>query len=296
MEISAQMLILICALFVTGCDGSVPPEKRSSKILGHEALQPKLVNSINEIKGQWDVVSFEGYRPKRLNGSVRAAVADFGDQFVSLRIECNYTGRTGTVQAGRFVLTGRDDMPQTVMSCAPERAARDVRYFSFFKNSPSVEHLGENSLRLQAGKSQLILERPSIRRLAYLPTHAKLQGKWQMMELQRTLPDGGHAGIGLSEISGRIAILADQISFEPCPNYAVTYQLSQDGRLIKRGGTAPATPKDCSALDKPKQAPILPHEPEVLRLLHASPLVEMPEPDQLLLSAGEHSLYLVRVR
>jgi hypothetical protein len=45
--------------------------------------------SIADVLGQWDVVSFEGYKPVRMHGAIRAAIADFDGQSVSLRIECN---------------------------------------------------------------------------------------------------------------------------------------------------------------------------------------------------------------
>ncbi|MFL6725854.1 MAG: hypothetical protein ACJ8FS_04990, partial [Sphingomicrobium sp.] len=59
--------------------------------------------SMADILGQWDVVSFEGYKPARMHGATRAAVADFDEQSVRLRIECNTSSIGGTVRDGRYV-------------------------------------------------------------------------------------------------------------------------------------------------------------------------------------------------
>jgi hypothetical protein len=61
---------------------------------------PVPVQNSAEIAGAWDVASFEGYEPRRLSETNRAAFADFGLAGVGLRIECNYSGRSGTVTGG----------------------------------------------------------------------------------------------------------------------------------------------------------------------------------------------------
>jgi hypothetical protein len=138
-----------------------------------EARTP--VTEFSSIAGQWDVARFEGYEPKRRSGSVRAAFADFGAAGVSLRIECNYSGRSGTLRDGRFVSTPGVGAPQTLIGCDTERQERDNRYFAFFGKNPSIEQEGVDRLRLFAEGSELILERPAIRRLHFVPPLSAIQ-------------------------------------------------------------------------------------------------------------------------
>jgi hypothetical protein len=247
------------------------------------------------IAGAWDVVSFEGYRPARLRGTHRAAYADFGPSGVSLRMECNYTGRGGTVSNGRFIPPREGDGLQTAMSCGPERNARESRYFSFFEKSPTLEHLGADRLRLRAGESELVLERPAVRRLNFLPAPSELEGKWRMLELTRYVPEGGYRGSGLSEVPGRIVISGDRLTYNRCPQYALTFRLTADGRLQKIDGTAPADgARDCRELSGPPPGPEMPGPADVLALLHASPAVERTGEGALLLSSGRLGLLITR--
>ena len=80
------------------------------------------------IEGQWDIVSFRGYAPRRLQGTDRAAVADFRRNSVALRIECNSSGVAGEVRNGRFVSRPGDRI-QTLVGCGPVREARDAALF-----------------------------------------------------------------------------------------------------------------------------------------------------------------------
>ena len=92
--------VLAFALIVSGCTASDgvpgdPPETAASAVP---------VQSSDEILGEWDVVSFEGYEPQqRMEGTVRSTMADFGPDGVRLRIECNWSGTQGNVRDGRFV-------------------------------------------------------------------------------------------------------------------------------------------------------------------------------------------------
>lgn len=253
-----------------------------------EEAEPIAVADAASIAGQWDVASFEGYRPRRLSGTIRASFADFGERGVALRIECNYSGRAGTIHEGRFTASHSNDRAQTAMSCGPEGNARESRFFSFFEQGPTVQRLGPDRLRLRADAAELILERPALRRLEFVPTPAELQGRWRLLEVSRYLPGGGFSGIGLSEVPGRIVISGDHIFYSRCPQYALTFRFSADGKLEKTDGTAPpAAPVDCRALAEPAPGRELPSQWDVFRLLHASPMVEKAGEDALLIS-NEH--------
>ena len=246
------------------------------------------------VAGQWDVVSFEGYRPARLSGTGRAAYADFGAEGVSLRIECNASGRPGTVRDGRFLLGENNNRIQTAMGCGPERGPREVRFFGFFERSPTVETLGPDRLRLRAGDDELVLERPAVRRLANLPSPAELDGAWRMMEVTRYLPEGGVTGVGLSEIPGRLIIAGDRIRFSGCPEQGLRFRYASEGRLVKTGGPAPAAgPLGCTGVSDETDAPLLPSPSQALRLLHADPLVEKTGDGGLFLSTPAYGLLIV---
>jgi hypothetical protein len=115
------------------------------------AEAPAPLADASSTAGQWDVVSFEGYEPQRLSGTRRAAVADFGERGVRLRIECNDSGRLGRVSNGHFVPGDNSMSGQSVKSCGPERNERESRYFTFFEKNPTVEHLSPDRLRLRVG-------------------------------------------------------------------------------------------------------------------------------------------------
>jgi hypothetical protein len=246
------------------------------------------------IAGAWDVARFEGHEPRRLSGTVRAAFADFRADGVSLRIECNYSGRPGAVRDGRFVAMPGDAM-QTAMGCGAEREARDERFFSFFSKSPTIEQLGPDRLRLRAGGTELILERPALRRLRFVPPPAEIQGTWRMLEITRYIPAGGYTGSGLSEVPGRIVISGDRIGYSRCPQYHASFRWGEGGRLEKIGGTAPPQGfRDCVELAGPGPGYELPAPADVLALLHASPLVERTPEGALLISTETTGLLITK--
>lgn len=256
---------------------------------------PTPVSSMATIAGEWDVVSFEGHRPQRLSGTRRAAYADFGERGVGLRMECNYSGRSGTIGNGRFVASDSRGAMQTVMSCGPERNEQESRYFAFFTKNPAVERVGSDRLRLRMENTELILARPAIHRLQFVPTPAELQGEWRMLEVTRYMPGGGYTGSGLSEVPGRVVISGDRLFYNRCPQTGVTFRLSGDGKLEKTGGGGPPTGAGgCRELGEAAPAPGLPAASDVLRLLHASPAVEKTDGNSLLLATDRLGLLITK--
>ena len=286
---------LIAGLAVATCAPATAPQQPA--ILAAEAVPvpaPPPAPEPPTILGQWDVVTFEGYAPRRLSGTRRAAYADFRDKGVSLRIECNYSGRAGTVSDGRFVAGDNSMAGQTVMSCGPERNAREGRYFTFFEKNPTVEHLGPNQVRLRSGTAELVLARPEVNRMRFIPTPAELQGKWRMVELARYLPGGGYTGGGLSEVPGRITFSGDRLYYSRCAQYAATVRL-EAGNLKRVGGASvPAGRLDCPELSAPPTTSRQPTSADILRLLHADPAVERTDKDSILISTAELGLLLTK--
>lgn len=254
-------LLLLC---LTAC-GSTAQE------VDAERIEPTTipVPSPAEIAGRWDVLSFEGYQPAHRHD----AFANFSGPGVSLRIECNHSRVPGLVRNGRFVPQPGPRI-QTEMGCEPEREERDSRYFSFFDRSPTFERLPNGRLRLVAGDSVLILERPEQRRLAFLPERDELNGRWRMDSLTRYEPQGGSSGIGLSDVPGRIVIEGNRLSYDRCPQYALPFAYGADGRLLKTSGAPLPDKPDCAALKLPWETTGLPTPDQILPLLHANPWVE----------------------
>lgn len=120
----------------------------------------------------------------------------------------------------------------------------------------------------------LILERPEQRRLAYLPERDELDGRWRMESLTRYGPEDGESGIGLSDIPGRIAIQENRLSYDRCPQFALTFTYGADGRLRKTGGAALPENADCPQLKPPRVTFDMPTPDQILPLLHANPWVE----------------------
>ena len=271
----ASLALLACAPAAAPPEAAAPVAAAAPEIAPEREDAPRPVNGYAEIAGAWDVASFEGYRPRRLSGTIRSAYADFNPKGVALRIECNYSGRGGTVAGGRFVPAARQENIQTAMGCGPEREGREDRFFTFFERSPTIERLGPERLRLRSGATALILERPAFRRLGFVPKPGELEGKWRLLELTRYEPEGGYSGIGLSEVPGRIVFSGDRLLYSRCPQYALTFRWGEGGRIEKTGGDAPPHgPTDCRELRDAYPVPALPGAAELLQLLHNDPWVE----------------------
>lgn len=248
-----------------------------------------------DIDGKWDIVSFGGYEPARLSGSTRAAFADFTERGVALRIECNYSGAAGRVVDGRFE-PQPDDGIQTAMGCGREGEARDAALFGFFDKSPRVERLPDGKLLLSTEGEELVLQRPDKRRLDFLPRPADLVGEWRLIGVTRYFEGNGYAGIGLTEVPGRIVFSDGQVSYTRCPQYDLGYRYTDQGRLLKVSGPAiPATPTACAELSQARQGSAdMPVQWDVMNILHASPLVEWAGAQQILLSNENIGLVLSR--
>lgn len=253
------------------------------------------VESTSDILGEWDIVRFEGYEPgPRMSGTARTAFADFRESGVALRIGCNYSGAAGVVRDGVFRHRPSDNL-QTAMGCGAEREARDVKLFGFFRADPRVDRLPDGSLRLVAGGTELLLERPARRRLAFLPKPQDLLGEWRLVEISRHSEGGGMSGIGLSDVPGRIVIDGMSLGYSRCAAYTVAYRYTSEGFLEKTGGPAlPTTEGGCKPLEGGWKGGSLPVPWDVLRVLHGNPAVEKIGDDTLLLAADRYSLVITR--
>ena len=289
-----RLSAVVAALLVSACVAATPAATDPAAT-GAENAVP--VASTAEILGQWDIVSFEGYRPAmRVQGSTRTAIADFAADGVSLRIECNSSGASGRVTNGRFVPDPTGDRIQTLMGCGKEREARDARLFGFFDLSPTVDRLADGRLRVAADGRELILQRPAQRRLDFLPPAADLQGAWRLELLTTHYPQGGYAGIGLQEVSGRVVIEGNRLGFSRCPQYDLTFRYTQDGRLQKVAGPdLPDSPAQCPDLAKATGIrDFAPNLWPIMQILHSDPLVERSGDRRVVISAGDYAVEMTQ--
>ena len=253
------------------------------------------VTDSREIEGKWDIVRFDDYEPARLDGATRVAFADFSDRGVALRIECNYSGATGVVVDGRFRPESGTAF-QTEMGCDTVREARDTALFSFFRKSPSVERLADGKILLRADGKELLLQRPDERRLDFLPRPEELAGEWRLIGVTRYLEGNGWAGIGLTDVPGRVVLTDTKVSYTRCPQYDFGYRYTEEGRLLKTSGPAvPATPTSCAELSEPQRGSAdMPTQWDAMSVLHASPLIEWAGEEEILLSTDRIGLVLSR--
>ena len=59
-----------------------------------------------------------------------------------------------------------------------------------------------------------------------------------MVGITHYLEQGGHAGIGLSEVPGRIVFDGIEAGYSRCPQYDIAYRYTEAGVVEKIGGRA----------------------------------------------------------
>jgi hypothetical protein len=222
-------LVVAACVLAAQCAPSAPaPEPAATQ-------EP--VNSIADIEGQWDVVSFDGYRPRRLDSDGgRHAYVDFIGDRVGFAIECNYSGiETARIDNGRLVRVAGDAV-QTEMGCGPEREGRDEAFFAFLRNSPSVARRGADELVLERGGVTLELLRAEVRqRENAVRTLAELDGAWTTAIIYQTVEPGhGRNVLAFSTPPGTAALTfangAVRMTFD-CETAQTQVQLSAPGAL-----------------------------------------------------------------
>lgn len=281
---TCRTLVTLPCLWLTAC--SIAP----AGPLAPQAQPPAISAPTHEqMAGRWDVVSFEGYYPP----SRHSAFVTFWPHGASLMLECNRATVPGIVRDGRFV-TQHGPRMSTERGCDPGLHERDSRFFAFFDRSPIVERLAGGRLRLVAGETNLVLERPEQRRLAFLPERRELEGRWRMESLMRYGPQDGQSGIGLSDVPGHLRIEGNRLSYDRCPRHGLTFTYGADGRLLKTGGAALPDNADCPQLRPPRQTFDMPTPDQILPLLHSNPWVEEVGNGRMLISNGQLGLLVTK--
>jgi hypothetical protein len=234
------------------------------------------------IAGQWDIVSFDGYRPARLDGDgQRHAFVDIrGDEF-SFAIECNYSGMSARLERDRMVATTSDNV-QTAMGCGPEREARDAAFFAFLRGGPRIVSHTEQALALEGEGIRLDLQRPDLRRRSLLPANlSEIEGAWRADILYWRVEPGQTNNL-LADLAGgaaRVTIASGEVRLAfDCENLSAPAAFSGPGEITLQSVTRTnAANCSLSQADRDKAA----------SLLNGVLSAEHIPPDRLYLSAGD---------
>jgi hypothetical protein len=167
------------------------------------------VSALLEIEGEWDIVSFDGYHPLRLDADgSRHAFVDFSLDSASFAIECNFSGMTARIdESGRLVETPPAESIVTTMGCGRERERRESDFFDFFRSKPTVTKIDEGLLKLESPGTLLVLQRAEVRRLGKLPQSlAEIEGQWKAVIIYHAMQPGGQRNL-LAPLEGEAANL-----------------------------------------------------------------------------------------
>jgi hypothetical protein len=269
-RISAAFLSLAA---LASCSGRAPPS----------AGEPgKAISSLAEVAGPWDIARFAGYTPMRLHEGVRRAYVDISPNGLSYVIECNYSGNPAHVDpAGILHDDGDGTRISTAMGCGPVGEAREAAFFAFFSSRPNLAWGPGGRLRLSNGRTELLLERPEVRRLANVPARAEIAGRWVPQMATRLLDPGGYQGWGFQNPT-ILAIDGDRVSYSGCGRPAFGFRYTAEGRMVTEGQA------DSSACETESPALFL------LQVLSNDPLVERIAGGGIALTAGRQVITLRR--
>jgi hypothetical protein len=191
--------------------------------------------ALSEITGAWDILSFDGYRPARLDSDgQRHAFVDVRGDGISFAIECNYSGMRAGIENGRLVALSNEDV-QTEMGCGPEREGRDAAFFAFLRTRPAIVARTEGAIALENDGVRLELERPEVRRRPLLPTRvSELDGGWRA-DIIYWRSEPGRTDNLLAELNGaparfNIALGQIRLSYD-CETVSAAVELTAPGDL-----------------------------------------------------------------
>lgn len=239
----------------------------------------RAVRSLSEISGPWDIASFNGYTPFRLQEGVRRAFVDVGASGLSYAIECNYSGNPARIDEAGILHDESDGTRlQTMAGCGREGEAREDALFGFFGTRPKVSWGEDGRLIMAGARGELVLERPEVRRLANLLPPEQLSGRW-LPQMALRLEDNGHSGYGFQQPSPLI-ITAGRIDYGGCGGIAFSFRYTADGRLHTEDGPEARTCGQDS------------NSTALLRVLRSDPLVERMRGGTIALTAGREVITL----
>lgn len=295
MRVSRSVLAILITALIAACAAESAPQPApvAGRQIEPEAQTPptsavRSVGSLADIAGEWDIVSFEGHSPPRLDDDgQRHAYVDVGERGMRFAISCNHSGMAGRIDGGVLYPAPVDDAAQTAMGCGRERQTRDARFFSFFRSQPRVELLPNGRLRMTSPVHELLLERSAVRRLAMGPSLSEITGSWRVVSFMR-FEGGGHRGWGAMYAPGRLRIENGRLSYSRCPTASVRFTYTPDFVLRRADGGEPAATVECRGVSPaPTEA-----EPLLAALLGQSPEAERVNDKRFVIRSRDYAVVL----
>ena len=294
----ARLLLPILLIgSAAGCASTAAPQAgrtadEHAPLPARKQLTPRIhpVRALSDIAGEWDIVSFDGHSPPRLDPyGQRHAYVDIGQGRLDFSISCNFSGMAGAIRGGVLHAARGDMGVQTVMGCGPEREARERAFFRFFRSRPRVSRLSGARLRMTGSGHELVLERAAVRRLAAGPTPSEIAGAWRVISLYQ-FENGGRQGWGAMNTPGRVRIENGALSYSRCPAATVRFTYTADFVLRRAEAGPPAGSATCGDIDPaPTEA-----ERKLAALLGQSPEAERVTGGRLVLRSRDYAVLLTR--
>lgn len=273
--------VFVCAMVLTACSPMPSAHREAPTPSAGARTSP---SALSEITGAWDIVSFDGYRPARLDSDgQRHAFVDVRGDGISFAIECNYSGMRVGIENGRLVALSNEDV-QTQMGCGPEREGRDAAFFAFLRTSPAIVARTESAMGLENNGVRLELERPEMRRRPLLPTRvSELNGAWRA-DIIYSRSGPGRTDNLLAELNGapaRFSIASGQIRLTyDCETVTAAVQLTAPGDIqVNQGALQRSRRGACSVTEANRN--------KVASLLANRLSAENIPPEGLYLEAGD---------
>jgi hypothetical protein len=172
----------------------------------------------------------------------------------------------------------------TLIGCGDSEIG-DRDFYAFFATKPVVSWLGEGRVRVANGRTELILERPELRRRADPPKPREIQGRW-VPQFVDIFKGSGMSGFTMEEPRGVVTISANAIRWSGCPEAAVAVIYSADLRLERRSGPS----GNCKLGEGPGQDGAA----RLMRIMRSSPSVERTGHHRMVLFTDDEAVHLER--
>ena len=275
--LSIVFLTCACCASLLACDNSA---KRDSvaEISGKQQL--RLLTSLNQIEGFWLIERFDDFEPSwRNNTPWRSAYVQIDDARIAYNVGCNQSGNSASLGPdGILYDTSDGSRLQTLQGCAPDREARDKRFFAFFGSKPEVRKIGPGRVSLKSDVGELVLVEPELWRGAHKPDFLQIEGRW-VPQMSTSYDGWGSAGFGIGDDPGVLTIGREHVLWSRCPDLPIPIRWTADARLT---ATAEINVSDC-----PSVARVTTNGPgAVITLLSADPAVIRTGSDRIVLVDG----------
>lgn len=228
------LAIAACALLgLAGCSSPAP---------SGDAVD---IASLDDISGDWDIVSFDGYIPQTINADAeRRAFVNISGNRLGYALECNFSGMGAQInEDSRLVALDDGSLnATTAMLCDEDTDRREEAFFSLFTDEPKVERLPNGDVLVSSLDHDLVLRRTEEMRQARLAqTIEAVQGKRKADIIYYSEREGSNRNL-LAPINldgARLDIDGNALTFAyGCTTMTATASISAPGALDVQDATA----------------------------------------------------------